>query len=73
VDETVSCSSSYLSKVTLQDRQSRWGEPGRKHSLMSGISRALTRVGAADWPGVASGAMADEMLDVGEKPPGYSR
>ncbi len=28
---------------------------------------------AADWPGVAAGAMADEMLDVGEKPPGYSR
>ena len=28
VDETISCSSSYLSKVTLQDRQSRWGEPG---------------------------------------------
>jgi hypothetical protein len=28
VDEVVSCSSSYLSKVTMQDRQSRWGEPG---------------------------------------------
>lgn len=33
VDETVSCSSSYLSKVTLQDRQSRWGEPGTPQNL----------------------------------------
>mmetsp|Transcript_34651 Transcript_34651/g.91401 ORF Transcript_34651/g.91401 Transcript_34651/m.91401 type:complete len:110 (-) Transcript_34651:159-488(-) len=54
LDEAVSCSPAYLSKLNMQDRQSRWGDPG-------------------DWPGVATGAMADEMLDVGEKPPGYSR
>ena len=53
VDEVVSCSNSYLSKVTMQDRQSRWGEPG---GLLS------VRVGAvvfqADCAFVASSGLA---------------
>jgi hypothetical protein len=45
VDETISTSAPYLSKVAMHERQSRWGEPG---------------------------AASDDMMDLGEKPPGFS-
>mmetsp|Transcript_17154 Transcript_17154/g.40035 ORF Transcript_17154/g.40035 Transcript_17154/m.40035 type:complete len:450 (+) Transcript_17154:43-1392(+) len=54
VDEAISTNHAYLSKVSSQERQSRWGEP-------------------SEWPGgAAAGATSDEMMDVGEKPPGFN-
>eukprot|EP00960_Hanusia_phi_P047592 758474-Hanusia_phi.AAC.4 len=61
-DEEISANAAYLSKVSNQERQLRWGDSGEPRGRRE---RDDTH---AEW--AATGA--EEMMDVGEKPAGFN-